>query len=183
MQRSAGIGCEEPALPTIVPVTWAFRKLMAGRGLGRFQPTGSVPKCMIFLQLGVQKTPELEDETRYSVFDLGSDIFAVNARYGFMEDLDVRELLKDLRERDLLPYDISRCTIHAAEEHIIIDAGAPWLTRARGLFFKYFSQLAIPTFRYFGLGGDTNVSVVLVPIHVTAEGVNVVRLFDNDLAI
>ena len=145
--------------------------------------TGSVPKCMIFLQLEVQKTPELEDETRYSVFDLGSDIFAVNARYGFMEDLDVRELLKDLRERDLLPYDVSRCTIHAAEEDIIIDAGAPWLTRARGLFFKYLSQLAIPTFRYFGLGGDTNVSVVLIPIHVTAEGVNVVRLFDNDLAI
>jgi len=117
------------------------------------------------------------------VFDLGSDIFAVNARYGFMEDLDVRELLKDLRERDLLPYDVSRCTIQAAEEDIIIDAGAPWLTRARGLFFKYLSQLAIPTFRYFGLGGDTNVSVVLIPIQVTVEGVNVVRLFDNDLAI
>jgi hypothetical protein len=66
---------------------------------------------------------------------------------------------------------------------LIIDAGAPWLTRARGLFFKYLSQLAIPTFRYFGLGGDTNVSVVLIPIHVTAEGANVVRLFDNDLAI
>lgn len=145
--------------------------------------TGSVPKCMIFLQLSIQKTPELKEGTRYSVFDLGSDVFAVNARYGFMEEPDVRKLLSNLRERNLLPYDVSRCTIHAAEEDIIIDPGAPWPIRARGLFYKYLSQLAIPTFRYFGMGGDTNVSVVLIPIHVTAEGVNVVRLSDNDLAI
>lgn len=147
--------------------------------------TGSIPKCMIFLQVGVQKTPKLEGEedTRYSVFDLGNDVFAVNARYGFMEELDIRGLLRDLRERKLLPYDVSRCTIQAAEEDIIIDAGAPWLMRTRAVFFKYLAQLAVPTFRYFGLGGDTNISVVLVPIHVTAGGVNVVQLSDNDLAI
>lgn len=144
---------------------------------------GALPRCMIFLNVAIKKEPYLSSGDRSEVFHFGSDMYAINARYGFMETPDVRELLSGLSIKGLIPFNISRCTISAGEEDLVVDTGAPFGVWVRAMFFKYLLRLAVPAYEYFGLSADTNTTVVLVPIHVSSNGTDVVRLSDDDVAI
>lgn len=144
--------------------------------------SGSIPRCIILLNIAVEKEPYLQGEG-YDVQDLGANVFAVNARFGFMEEVNVRELLAELKERKLIPFTVAKCTIQVAEEDMIIDKGIPWGVAIEAMSYRLFSKLAAPTYKYFGLDADANVSTTLIPLHVTKDKASVVKLLDDDLVI
>jgi K+ transporter len=117
------------------------------------------------------------------VFDLGYDTYAINARYGFVENPDIRALLRELEESKLIPYNISRCTISAPDEDILLDQGGTFWWKVRTRCFKFVYALAVPAFRYFGLDADTNLSLELIPIHFSPTGSSVIRISNDDVMI
>lgn len=143
---------------------------------------GGIPKCVILLHIAIQKDAYLEG-TGYEVINFGTNLYAVNARFGFMEDPNVRQLLKELHEKNLLPYDISQCTIQVAEAGLIIGTHLGLWRYIRARCFKLLADIATPTYRYFGLDADANVSTSIIPIRLEKDGAHVVQLIDSDLTI
>lgn len=143
---------------------------------------GALPKAIIMLNVSIKKEPYLEG-AGYEVIDFGSNIHAINAQFGFMEDPNIRNLIKEIYEKNLIPYDVSRCTVQVAEEELILDKGLSFLNFIRARLFKMLSQFATPTYRYFGLNADTNVQISATPIHLSSGKAQVIKLLDDDLAI
>lgn len=143
---------------------------------------GALPKCIILLNVSISKEAYL-DANNYDIVDFGANIFAINAQFGFMDELNIRGFMKDLHDKKLIPYDVSRCTVQFAEEDLFIDPNVSWWTYIRARLFKLLSQFATPSYRYFGLGSDENLSVSLVPVHLKEKKAEVVQLQDIDLVI
>jgi KUP system potassium uptake protein len=143
---------------------------------------GAVPKCIVFLNIAVDKEPYLEGADS-EVRDFGSNVFAVNARYGFMEAPQVRELLASLNEKGQIPYDLTHSTIEIAEPDIILQQDVSQFDFLRIRLYKLLRQVATPMYRYFGLNADANLSTTLIPISVTDAGMEVVRLQNERLEI
>ena len=143
---------------------------------------GGMPKCMIMLNMKMEKEAFLQG-AGYEVIDFGNNIFAINAAYGFMEDPNIRELLREVKEKGLIPFDVSRCTLEAAEPELILDEDVPLLRSLRARVFRFFSRVSASTYRFFGLTADANLSQTLIPIHITKDDAHVIRLNDEHLKV
>ena len=144
---------------------------------------GAVPKCIVLLNISIDKEPYLNEAVYEGVVNLDSDIYAVNARYGFMEEVRVRELLAGLSEKGKVPYNIAQATIQVWEPEIIIDEKAPTYGTLRMRFYKLLYRMAVSSYRYFGLEADANIAITLIPVLVTREGIDVIRLDNEQLMI
>lgn len=145
---------------------------------------GGVPKCVVMLHVSIEKEPYLNEGVYEDVVDFGSNIYAVNARYGFMEEPHIRQLLAGLNAKGRIPYDITHCTIEVAEPEIILDENVHRFSALWIRFYKVLYQLATQAYSYFGLGADANTSVTLIPVYVTQDGNHeVIRLVNEQLKI
>ncbi len=134
---------------------------------------GAVPKKMVLLHINQRHTPYVQE--RYRIVDLGNDVVAVQATFGFMEDPDAANVLRELYAGRVLGTSYRRCAIEASEDELIIDADVPWARRMLAHVFKFLLGVSVPRYRYFGLTGEASVglSKTVVPIHISKAGVRV----------
>jgi KUP system potassium uptake protein len=102
------------------------------------QPTGTPPALahnlrhnkvlhehVVVLTVSTAQQPHVAPEQRVSVESLGHDLFNVRVQYGFMEDPDVPEALRQAREQGV-PIDAEDLTFFLGRETIIV-------TRRKGM--------------------------------------------------
>ncbi|MDD5084327.1 MAG: KUP/HAK/KT family potassium transporter [Candidatus Moranbacteria bacterium] len=135
---------------------------------------GTIPKNILFLNIEQEKVPYLKRHAK--IIDLGDSVYAVHAVFGFMEDPDAAEVLRDLYHRHhIFGEKFRRCTIEVSEDEFFIDQDVPRLRRFVSIFFRLLSRWSVPAYRYFGLSGDASVglSKTVVPVHLSAQGIRI----------
>lgn len=135
---------------------------------------GTIPKSILFLNIEQEKVPYLKRHTK--IIDFGRNVYAVRAEFGFMENPDAAEVLRELYHRHhVFGEKFRRCTIEVSEDEFFIDADVKPMHRWMAVAFRDLSRWSVPAYRYFGLSGDASVglSKTVVPLHLSAQGIRV----------
>jgi KUP system potassium uptake protein len=135
---------------------------------------GTIPKNILFLNIEQEKVPYLKRHAK--IIDLGQNVYAVRAVFGFMENPDASEVLRELYHRHhIFGKKFRRCTIEVSEDEFFIDNDVKRMRRFIAVFFRLLSRWSVPAYRYFGLSGDASVglSKTVVPVHLSAQGIRV----------
>lgn len=77
---------------------------------------GVLPARVVLLHVNQMSVASIQEEGRYVVIKLGNDIHSVVVNYGYMEHPDVRNVLKELQRKKLLPIASERWIIEVGEE-------------------------------------------------------------------
>lgn len=134
---------------------------------------GAIPKNVLLLNIEQKRVPYLRKH--YQIIDLGLNVYAVRAVFGFMENPDASRVLRELYRTKIFEEKFHRCTIEASEDELIIDADLPFSDRFTARFFKFLLSLSVPRYRYFGLSGvaSAGLSKTVIPVHLSREGVRI----------
>lgn len=134
---------------------------------------GVIPRNILLLNIEQKHYPVAR--RHYEIRHFGRDVYAVHATFGFMEDPDVRRILRDLYRQDVFGDKFRRCAIEASEDELIIDSDVPPARRLTALFFRLILRWSVPRYRYFGLTGTAGagLSKTVVPVHLARAGVRV----------
>ena len=81
-----------------------------------------------------------------------------------MEQPDVRNDLKELQRRGMLPISAERWIIEVGEEDIIASPDLPLLKRLGVIAFSWILRLSTPAHKYLGLVYDAAVSKEVIPV-------------------
>ncbi|MFN9464986.1 MAG: KUP/HAK/KT family potassium transporter [Planctomycetota bacterium] len=92
---------------------------------------------------------------------------------GYMEQPDVRNDLKELQRRGMLPVSADRWIIEVGEEDIIASADLPLLTRLRVIAFSWILRLSTPAHKYLELVYDAAVSKEFIPVMFSRHDIRV----------
>ncbi len=135
---------------------------------------GTIPRNILLLNIEQQKVPYLKRHAK--IIDFGHNVYAVRAEFGFMENPDASNVLRELYHRHhIFGEKFRRCTIEVSEDEFFIDQDVSWGRRFVARAFRTLSRLSVPAYRYFGLSGDASVglSKTVVPVHLSAQGIRV----------
>lgn len=135
---------------------------------------GAIPKDMILLNIEQTRRPFVRNH-KYSVLDLGENVIAIHARFGFMDNPNVARLLSDFYDQGLFEKKFQRCSIETSEDEFIIDSDLSFFTKIRAHLLRLLSQHSIPRYRYFGFRGEAGagLSKTVVPVHLSQKGIRV----------
>ncbi|MDO8557833.1 MAG: KUP/HAK/KT family potassium transporter [bacterium] len=133
---------------------------------------GAMPKHIIMLTVVQDKVPYIRGN-RISIQNLGRDVFGVQAHFGFMENPDVVEILRDAKLRKVVGGELHRCTIEIGEEDLVIHKNARILDRFCGRILENLQRLAISAHHYFGLGDVPGISKIVIPVDIDRDGVRI----------
>jgi KUP system potassium uptake protein len=128
-----------------------------------------LPKHMIFLSILQTNRPFETDSDRYDSMDFVRDergtVVSVQARFGYMEQPDIRKTLLELKQKRMvkIPRDPKRWLILAGAERFITP-GSTFMEKIRIALFSRLNRLAKPATDYFGL--ETDSAVVTETINV-----------------
>jgi KUP system potassium uptake protein len=121
-----------------------------------------LPKHIVFLSILQTSRPAEADDTRYHaitfVRDEMSTIISVQARFGYMEQPDIRTALLALKEKRLveIPLDPNHWLILVGAERFITP-GKTLVEKLRMGLHSRLNRLAKPAIDYFGLQSDSAV--------------------------
>lgn len=134
---------------------------------------GAIPKNILFLNIEQQKVPYLKRHSE--IIDFGQNVYAVRAKFGFMEKPDAAAVLHNLYDHHILGEKFRRCTIEVSEDEFFIDRDTPWMRRLIALWYRALSGWSVPAYRYFGLSGPASVglSKTVIPVHLSAKGIRI----------
>lgn len=135
---------------------------------------GTIPKNILFLNIEQVKAPYLKRHAR--IIDFGQNVYAVRAVFGFMENPDAANVLRELyRIHHVFGEKFRRCTIEVSEDEFFIDYDVPLMRRWVAVFFRLLSYWSVPAYRYFGLTGNASVglSKTVVPVHLSLQGIRI----------
>ena len=104
---------------------------------------------VIMLTVQTDEVPHVSDDERVQVETLGEDFYSVVARYGFMEEPNVPQVLAQCG-RQGLHVDINRTTFFLGHE-TLIAAAKPAMPLWRERLFAYMSRNALPATAFFDL--------------------------------
>jgi KUP system potassium uptake protein len=132
----------------------------------------ALPKNIIFVEVLHRKVPYIHD-SRYdvTVFQRSSDkgcIVSVTVLFGFMEDPNVERVLEELaghHEIDL-PRDPHKWIVHVSQENAMPAKGAGLFSRARLRLFALLRQISTPSYYYYGLGNEVQLTTEILPIRI-----------------
>jgi KUP system potassium uptake protein len=128
-----------------------------------------LPKHIIFLSIIQTSRPFEKEDNRYSstvfIRDDNGTVVSVQARFGYMEQPNIRNALLALKEKQLvkIPVDPKRWLILVGAERFITP-GNTLMEKARIALFSRLNRLAKPAIDYFGL--ETDSAVVTETINV-----------------
>lgn len=132
---------------------------------------GLLPRNLIFVQVVHPDVPYISDN-RYCVWvleksDKGS-IVRVEIRFGFMEDPNVENVLKEMVSCHgiNLSTDNHQWIVHVANEHLIPSRTMSSLSRVRLALFNVLRYISRPAYYHYGLGDEVQLSSEILPIHV-----------------
>jgi KUP system potassium uptake protein len=136
---------------------------------------GSIPRYTILLSITKEKVSHVEHD-RYLIKDFGNNLVAIQARFGFMEDIQIHTIVASLQNYINIPgLAHSHYIIKTGREEFKIDRHScslqrRWLVR----FFGRIQRFATPTYRYFGLNANESLSTTTVQINVSDAGGKVI---------
>ena len=128
-----------------------------------------LPKHIIFLSIIQLETPTVNPEERYETKAFSQDQFgtvvSAQARFGYMEQPDVRTVLSELKSKKLikLPLDPSRWLILIGIERFVTP-GRNRFEQLRIRLFSRINRMAKPVTDYFGLESDPGVTMETINI-------------------
>ncbi len=134
---------------------------------------GVLPSQVVLLHVNQMNVSTIKQESRFKVTKLGNDIHAVVVKYGYMEQPDIRNVLRELQRQKLLPIASERWIIEVGEEEIIVDRNLGFLKRLVVIAFSWILRLTTPAHKYLGLVYDAAVSKEVVPVVFSQSGVKV----------
>lgn len=133
--------------------------------------TGSLPKYIVLLNINFKKAPYVLSKDRFIVNNFGNNIFAVEGKFGFMEQPDVRQVLRQLNP-DIAP-DLEKSVIVVDREQFFIDNNASLLLKIKAKIFRVTLMFGVRAKKYFGLHSRDGLFEVEVPIHIDKHGANI----------
>jgi KUP system potassium uptake protein len=125
---------------------------------------GVLPAQVVLMHVHQATVATIPISDRYSTVKLGPDIHSITASYGYMEQPDVRNDLKELQRREMLPISAERWIIEVGEEDIIASPDLPLLKRLGVIAFSWILRLSTPAHKYLGLVYDAAVSKEVIPV-------------------
>ena len=134
---------------------------------------GVLPSQVVLFHVNQMNVSTIKQESRFKVTKLGNDIHAVVVKYGYMEQPDIRNVLRELQRQKLLPIASERWIIEVGEEEIIVDRNLGFLKRLVVIAFSWILRLTTPAHKYLGLVYDAAVSKEVVPVVFSQSGVKV----------
>jgi KUP system potassium uptake protein len=134
---------------------------------------GVLPSQVVFMHVNQASVATIPATNRYSVFKLGDELHSVVVNYGYMEQPEIRQDLKELQRLGLLPVAAERWIIVVGEEDIIADRNLPWLQRLRVSAFSWILRLSTPAHKYLGLVYDAAVSKEVIPVTFSRDSIKV----------
>ncbi|HEX4932076.1 MAG TPA: KUP/HAK/KT family potassium transporter, partial [Gemmatimonadaceae bacterium] len=88
---------------------------------------------VVLMSIGAEEVPEVPDEERVTVTDLGHGFYRVSAHYGFMEYPNVREILARCA-RHGLSAKMQETSFYLGRERVIATGRSPMATWRKKLF-------------------------------------------------
>jgi KUP system potassium uptake protein len=134
---------------------------------------GVLPSQVVFMHVNQASVATIPASNRYNVFKLGDELHSVVVNYGYMEQPEIRQDLKELQRLGLLPIAAERWIIVVGEEDIIADRNLPWLQRLRVSAFSWILRLSTPAHKYLGLVYDAAVSKEVIPVMFSSDSIKV----------
>lgn len=134
---------------------------------------GVLPSQVVLMHINQMNVAVIERGQRESVTKIGNDIHSVVVNYGYMEQPDIRRVLRDLQRRSLLPVAAERWIIEVGEEDIIVDRKLKASTRLAAVLFSWVLRLTTPAHKYLGLTYDAAVSKEVIPVVFSPDGIRV----------
>jgi KUP system potassium uptake protein len=117
--------------------------------LHHFKHNKVLHEKVILLYVLNERVPLVAPEERIEVGDLGDGVYAVVARFGFMETPDVPRALKQCRTKGLR-VKLSETSYYLGRE-TLLTTGTSRMSRWRKSLFAYLSRNARPATSFFGL--------------------------------
>ena len=133
---------------------------------------GLLARNLIFVEVTHRKTPYIhEDRCDVTVFDRDparGSVIGVEIRFGFMEEPNVERALEErARHREIdLPADPHRWIVHVSHEHLLPSRAMGRLARIRLRLFVLLRQMSQPSYYYYGLGDEVQLSAEIMPVRV-----------------
>jgi KUP system potassium uptake protein len=110
-------------------------------------------KTVVLLSIISEPVPEVSDDARLAVRDLGHGLFQLTAHYGFMETPNVPAILENASAKYRLPYEASRTSYYLGRE-TLLTSGESRMFRWRKALFSFISRNARSATQYFGIPAD-----------------------------
>jgi KUP system potassium uptake protein len=134
---------------------------------------GVLPSQVVFMHVNQTGNAYEPTEQRYSIQKLGNDIHGVTVKYGYMEQPDVRGILKELRSKKYFSVAAERWIIEVGEEDIIVQPDVGIGKRLAISVFAWTLRLSTPAHKYLGLVYDAAISKEIVPVVFTRHDARV----------
>lgn len=134
---------------------------------------GVLPAHIVFLHIQQVSQPYCRSRARYEFQSLGHGIDSVTATYGYLEQPDVRRVLKDLQAIQKINVAAERWIIEVGEEDVIVDNSLNQLQKLRAQFFRWILKQSTPAHKYFGLVYDAALSKETIPVVFYRQGAEV----------
>lgn len=107
----------------------------------------SLQKTVVILTIVTEEVPEVTDENRLTIGELGAGLWRVVGRYGYMESPDVEDIMKRLASAGVDAADIS--TTFYFNREMILSSGVSPLWKWQKDFYAFLSRNARPASDYY----------------------------------
>jgi KUP system potassium uptake protein len=104
---------------------------------------------VILMSIGTVEVPEVEDDDRVSVEELGEGFYRVTARYGFMETPDVRQIARHLTAAGIRTK--PQETSYYLGRERLLATGKARMSRWRKKVFIFMARNARSASEFFGI--------------------------------
>jgi KUP system potassium uptake protein len=142
---------------------------------------GAMPKHVLLLNVALESRPTVPEEERFDVVDLGANIVAINARWGYMQTPNVPNLLRTLKQKSLIKINEKRWTIQVGEEEILVHPSLGLFRRLTIKFFLFIMRFTNSADRYFGLREFAGRNKTVIPVMIGRKFARVI-VFDDEPA-
>jgi len=132
---------------------------------------GALPKHIVFLTVKIEKRPYVKKEQRYEIINFGKvgweydTLASVVVNFGFMEDPNVENVLKNLAEHHeiLIDTDKHNWLIEVMHERVYKNE-VKGFNRIRSEMFMLLSRFADSADHFFKLGDSEPLAIEAVPV-------------------
>jgi KUP system potassium uptake protein len=133
---------------------------------------GILARNLIFVEVTHRKVPYIHDgRYQVTVFDRErgrGSIIAVELQFGFMEEPNVERVLEELaRHREIdLPANRHQWIVHVSLENLLPSRTMGLVARIRFHLFVFLRRISQPSYYYYGLGNEVQLSAAIIPVRV-----------------
>ncbi len=104
---------------------------------------------VVFLHIGFERVPKLDPSQRLTIETLQPSIYSVRARYGFMEDTDVPEIIQQCERQGLRIF--SRSYSLFLGQHVVVPLEQRRTQRWQRHFFAWLQRRSLGAAEFFGM--------------------------------